>query len=140
MECKHSLSTALLLSASCLWWIPIVFALVPGCDSLDDAGVRSVQTGVASLGALGVVAVDESRPDRPVIEANLSGPKVTDKTMRVVRELFQLRTLELHDVRVTDAGIRTISHLSNLTRLTLDGVLISDEGLALVATMKTSSF
>ena len=76
----------------------------------DQDGPAHRTLTVAELRELGKVKRDEDRPGRPVVEADLSGRRVTDATMELVGELMNLQKLSLEDTRVTDAGIRRIGH------------------------------
>jgi len=90
----------------------------------------SMEDVVTEIRKIGQVKRDESLPGRPIVEAELSGRRVTDFTMELVAKLTELHTLSLEDTRVTDGGLRHVGNLRQLRSLSLDGTLITDEGLS----------
>ena len=77
----------------------------------------------------GRIARDPKLPEGPVVEIDLSGTKVTDDNLRLLSELGELRTLNLHRTGISDAGIEHLMGLEHLTTLTLGDTRITNTGL-----------
>ena len=56
-------------------------------------------------------------------------PEVTDTGLSHLKDLENLRALELHRTAVTDSGLSYLKGFKNLTRLSLSGAKITDAGL-----------
>ncbi len=104
---------------------PLVHAQEPSDDALLDD--NQVVTRVDQLG--GKIARDKALAGNPIVEIDLSGTPVTDDDLRLVRNLTQLQTLNLHRTQVSDVGMRHLESLSSLTTLTVGDTRITNEGL-----------
>ena len=78
----------------------------------------------------GRVTIDEKSPDKPVIEASLSGPQASDAALEHLKGLTQLRTLNLGGAQVTDAGLANLKNLFDLQDLDLRETRVTGTGLA----------
>lgn len=67
---------------------------------------------------------------------NLSRTSITDKGLRVIKELSLLERLHLEKTGITDASSGHISELSNLKYLNLYGTKISDESIGNLRKLK----
>jgi hypothetical protein len=79
-----------------------------------------------------VVTRDHARPGRPVVELVLGGPRTTDdslKKLSFLKELRQLRVLNLTGARITDDGLAALQRLAGLERLILNSTPVTDAGL-----------
>lgn len=65
-------------------------------------------------------------PDTIVLQ--MANADVTDETLQFIKEMKQLRELDLNNSQVTDAGLGIISQLPNLRDLRLARTKITDEG------------
>jgi beta-lactamase regulating signal transducer with metallopeptidase domain/Leucine-rich repeat (LRR) protein len=61
----------------------------------------------------GTVTRDETKPERPVISATLSGTKVTDADLAVLTGLSDLRHLTLTGTTITGEGLDRLTGLTN---------------------------
>jgi hypothetical protein len=68
----------------------------------------------------------ESRPQTAVLQ--MANPDVTDETLRHLRGLTELVSLDLNDTQITDAGLPLLSQLPKLETLRLRGTKITDNG------------
>ena len=89
----------------------LVVAALAGCSkdrpqdaagSPEDAAVKAVE----KLG--GKVERDDEQPGRPVVEVSLAGTQVTDADLKGLKDLKQLRHLDLSNTQVTDAGVQEL--------------------------------
>ncbi len=71
-------------------------------------------------------AILESRPQTAVLQ--MANPDVTDETLRHLRGLTNLVSLDLNDTQITDAGLPLLSELPKLETLRLRGTKITDDG------------
>jgi hypothetical protein len=74
--------------------------------------------------------VDEGSPGTPVVRVSFSGKPVGDAALVRLKNLPQLRTLELGSTRITDAGLTNLKGLTSLQTLDLSRTGVSDAGLA----------
>ena len=131
----------------------LVAASLCGCDAQpQSAQERAIVVEIRYRG--GEVALDESRPNNPVVAVylrrlsngiddilnhlkdlkelqslDLTGAAVTDAQVERLKGLTQLRSLNLTDARVTDAGLDHLKGLSQLQRLSLFNTQVTDAGL-----------
>jgi Leucine-rich repeat (LRR) protein len=74
--------------------------------------------------------VDEDAPGKPIVLVSLSGDKVADADLALLRGLKQLKTLNLGGAeKITDAGLAPLEALTTLTSLDLSDTAITDAGL-----------
>ena len=114
------------------FFISLSFVIVPSVrakESLDDALLddNQVVRRVDQLG--GKITRDKALAGNPIVEIDLSGTAVTDDDLRLLRNLTQLQTLNLHRTQVSDVGMEHLESLSRLTTLTVGDTQITDEGL-----------
>ena len=77
----------------------------------------------------GTVALDKQSPDKPVTFVLLSGPKVTDADLAVLKGLSRLQNLALCETQITDAGLKNLEGLKRLQMLSLINSKVTDAGL-----------
>jgi hypothetical protein len=70
------------------------------------------------------------KPFNEAIEVNLSSSRVNDATLRHVRWLTSLQSLNLVDTDVTDVGLGHLKQLRNLKVLYIRGTNATDAGVA----------
>jgi hypothetical protein len=93
---------------------------------VDEKQARAI-AAVERLG--GKVQFDENSPGRPVCSIDFSDAKISDKALKNLDSLPQLKVLILSGTRVTDAGLVHLEGLRLLTGLMLDGTPVTDAGL-----------
>jgi hypothetical protein len=77
-----------------------------------------------------IVNRDQARPGKPVVE--LAWKEATDdglKRLGFLKELRQLRILNLTGARITDKGLASLGRLIGLEQLVLNSTPITDAGL-----------
>jgi repressor of nif and glnA expression len=99
----------------------------------EEAAIRRLQ----ELG--GTIQFDREGKDRAVIRVYLSGVKISDEDLLILKELHELKELSISgqtqkspprsDGKITDKGVKTIGQLSKLESLNLCGNRITDTGL-----------
>ena len=94
---------------------------------LGCSGASGTVAAIEKLG--GKVAVDDSRPDRPVVQVDFSGTQVTDADLHVLEGLDRLQYLDLSSTKVTDAGLVKIKGLKSLHTLSLMFTPVTERGL-----------
>lgn len=72
-------------------------------------------------------ALLQAHPETTVLQIDNSD--VTDQTLDHLREMTNLRELDLNDSQITDAGLAKLARLSGLETLRLRGTKITDHGL-----------
>src|SRR5438552_15242740 len=77
----------------------MLVACLSGAARADEA---SAVKAVEKLG--GKVTRDDKLPGKPVIGVNLNNTRVTDASLKELKDLKQLTSLNLDDTKVTDAG------------------------------------
>jgi thiol-disulfide isomerase/thioredoxin len=92
------------------------------CNAIERVVLR-----VEAMG--GTIAHDKNLPGNPVVEVDLSGSTVTDDDLRLVGNLAELRTLNLHRTGISDAGVEHLKGLRHLTTLTIGNTRITNAGL-----------
>jgi hypothetical protein len=65
-----------------------------------------------------------------VVAVALTGPAVNNDTLKLLKNLKEIRTLYLMNTNVTDVGLTHLEHLSHLRELDLSLSKVSDTGLA----------
>jgi hypothetical protein len=83
----------------------------------------------------GKYAVDETKPDRPVVRVDLRFYDELDdgavaRLVEALQAFPQLTTLQLKSTRITDAGLAHLKNLPHLRSLTVENAPITDAGLA----------
>jgi hypothetical protein len=74
--------------------------------------------------------IDSKAPGKPIVYINLSNKKMSDKTMPIyVAPFTHLRELQLSNTKITDATLKMIKNHKDMEGLVLDGTLITDDGL-----------
>ena len=100
----------------------------------DDRLIKHIE----ELG--GRIARDPKHPEGPVVEIDLSETKVTDDDLRLLSNLAELRTLNLHRTGISDAGIEHVVGLKHLTTLTLGDTRITNAGLKALTELEQLQF
>jgi hypothetical protein len=79
----------------------------------------------------GVCAVDQARPDKPVIGVYVeSNSRITDAWLTShIKDLTKLQFLNLTNTKVTDAGLEHFEGLTELKLLNLTGTAVTGAGL-----------
>ena len=72
---------------------------------------------------------------RKIIAVRLTGPKIMDDDLELVRSLNGPGTVDLRDSQVTDAGLKHLIGLKRLHALILSGTKITDVGLETVSSV-----
>src|SRR5439155_1072506 len=75
------------------------------------------------------VRVDDSRPDKPVVEIDLSRRALTDDNVTHLAPFTALKVLRLNDTEISSAGLAHLSGLTRLEKLDLSRTKIGDGGL-----------
>src|SRR5947208_10389805 len=99
----------------------MLLACLSGAARADEA---SAVEAVEKLG--GKVTRDDKLPGKPVIGVNLNHSKVTDASLKELKDLKQLTTLILTGTQVTDAGLKELADLKQLTSLNLGYTKVTD--------------
>src|SRR5262249_46328790 len=89
---------------------------------------------ITALG--GKVTRDEQSPDRPVVDVNLAGTKVTNADLQRVAAFKHLRSREFTHTQVTDDGLKHLTGLTHLTTLSLSDTKVTGEGMKYVGELK----
>src|SRR6185295_10069835 len=85
------------------------------CSSTINASDLARDKVVAEVQRLGgVIEFDETKKDRPIVKVDLHGTKVTDADLIMLKNLKELRVL---DLRLTHVGDTGVANLKNLTKL-----------------------
>ncbi|HET6441468.1 MAG TPA: leucine-rich repeat domain-containing protein, partial [Phycisphaerae bacterium] len=113
--------------------LSVVACLCASCQGPSAREEKAVQA-IEALG--GQVTRDEALLDRPVVEVDLSGIKVTDAGLKVLKEFKDLQELNLSHTQITDAGLRDLRELKGLQALWLSGTQITDVGLKVLKELK----
>ena len=71
-------------------------------------------------------AVLTTHPDTAVLQ--MANEDVTDRTLEYLKDMTQLRSLDLNGTQITDQGLRTLAQLPRLRELRLARTKISDDG------------
>jgi hypothetical protein len=98
--------------------------------ALGGCGIGQKGT-VGAIEALGgTVTIDPARPDKPVVGVDLHGANVDDDWLsRHLRDLPELRELDLAATKVTDEGLVHVGRLSELRGLNLSSTWVGDAGV-----------
>ena len=83
--------------------------VVLGLLLLAGPGRADEATAIEAIKKLGGrVEVDAKRPGQPVVGVDLDNSKVTDAGLKVLKDLKNLRTLEVAFTAVTDTGVKEL--------------------------------
>ena len=77
----------------------------------------------------GRVFVDRTHPDGPVVGVDYAGTRVTDAELEQLKELKNLRELNLGDTAITDAGLEHLKYLKKLQSLILEHTQLNGAGI-----------
>jgi Leucine Rich repeat len=77
----------------------------------------------------GSIERDENDPANPVVGVQLSGIHATDRALKHIGRLANLRTIDLAFSLVTDTALVYLRGLAYLQKLDLTNALITDAGL-----------
>jgi len=110
--------------AGCAAALGLLAALAPAARADEAAAVEALQ----KLGAK--VTRDDKQPGKPVVAVNLADcRKVTDADLKGLKDLPDLRELNLGGTPVTDAGMKELKDLKNLRTLGLVATKATEAGL-----------
>jgi internalin A len=112
-------------------WLTTFFLL--SCLSLGVSNPLFADEAAAleSLKEFGVkFAVDDTRPNAPVIRIALKGAKVTDAAAARLAEFPELQSVDLTGAKITDAAIGSLKDSQQLQTLVLEETALTGEGLA----------
>lgn len=108
----------------CLAPYALFLVLALGCQgSSPDRLVADIQ----QMG--GSCAVDEQKPDKPVIQVNLGMSSADDRFLERLKVWPQLQGLFIWNTGITDAGLEHVRHFNQLQKLDVSGTAITDAGL-----------
>jgi beta-lactamase regulating signal transducer with metallopeptidase domain/Leucine-rich repeat (LRR) protein len=102
-------------------------AVAPAAPDPPAANPARAQTIARIYELGGSVTRDETKPDRPVINATLSGTKVTDADLAMLTEITTLTSLTLMGTEISGDGLDRLSGLTNLRFLYLHKTEATDE-------------
>jgi Leucine Rich repeat len=91
-------------------------------------------TAIEKLG--GTITRDEKAKGKPIVGVTFNGTPVTDAVVKELKELKELRTLDLNMTRVTDAGLKELVELTGLQKLCLGHTPVTDAGLKELKALK----
>jgi internalin A len=92
----------------------LAVVIMAGSGWADEADAVKL---VEKLG--GKITRDERLAGKPVVGVTLDGCDVTDSNLKTLKELKQLRQLDLDHTKVTDAGLKELTALKQLLELEL---------------------
>jgi hypothetical protein len=104
----------------------LVLLLMVGVLRADQAEDRAVQV-VKKLG--GEITRDQKAPGQPVTRVDLVFTAVTDRDLKELAPLKNLKKLGLAFTDVTDGGVKELAAFPQLESLDLSGTLVTDAGL-----------
>src|SRR5690349_12137888 len=96
---------------------PITTALLlfTGQSARSQGDYAELEWAIAKIEKLGgQVELEGKGPGKPVIKVDLSGSKVADADLEILKRLTQIRSLILRHLNITEAGTK---HLKGLTAL-----------------------
>jgi hypothetical protein len=90
---------------------------------LDLTGFKEIGIGVTDRGLKELASLRQLRM------LSLAYTPVTDSGLKALISLKQLRTLDLSGTKVTDKGLKTLASLKHLRELSLHGTEVTDAGV-----------
>ena len=115
------------------WFASAVPALA-ALGGAARAGEAEAAKRVEQLG--GTVTRDGKQPGSPAVKVTLTGPKVKDEKLKLLKGFPQLAALGLSGAGVTDAGLRQLRDRKQLKSLSLSHTLVTGAGLEEVKELK----
>src|SRR5437899_3117406 len=103
------------------WLLVIVAAGLLGADDAEDRAVRAIRVLRGKL--------TRAEADGAVVQVTLTGPAVTDASLKDLPGLQQLQALDLIKTAVSDAGLKEIARCPELQTLNLRNTAVTDAGL-----------
>jgi hypothetical protein len=100
----------------------------------DDAAREKALAAIKELG--GKIKTHEFVPKEVFLEIDLSGTKVTDEKLTLLKEIRDLQHLDLKNTAITDAGLVHLIDLPKLHHLDLHGTKITDSCVQTLAKIK----
>lgn len=99
-----------------------------------DAEIDAV-LGIKKLG--GDIRRDPNYLRQPVVEANLTGKKMTDEVVPWLKAFPDLRTLNVRDASITDKGLKHLPALPKLQIIRLKNAPVTDAGILAIKDCKS---
>ena len=65
----------------------------------------------------------------PLVDLNLGGTRISDRGLKQIRSLTNLKALNLWGTDISDVGLEYLKELTNLTDLDLRGTRATAEGI-----------
>ena len=103
-----------------VWAMAALLALAAGVRADEEAAVKTVE----KFG--GKVTRDEKAPGRPVVAVDFNRSSVTDAGLKELKDLKQLRSIDLCHTKVTDEGLKELKELNQLRGLLLRDTKITE--------------
>jgi serine/threonine protein kinase len=113
------------------WTVLVSLALASGAHADESRAIAELK----KLGAR--IERDGDQPGQPALRVDLSHTKVLDAGLKGIKELKNLRWLNLQSTKVTDAGLKEIKELKNLQELDLLHTEVTDAGLKELKELKS---
>lgn len=124
-------------------WAPALLLLAGAGAVASPHGIRLYQQRFLDLGErqamvdgeMHVTLTGWNRHDYSILEnipatvvLQMANPDVTDTTLAYLKDMSNLRELDLNDTLVSDAGLKRLAELPKLQQLRLRNTRITDEG------------
>src|SRR5713101_7620982 len=114
--------TFLLLTTTLVWPTNSYPATPAGCDLANNLVL------IENLG--GTYKVAKDRPGKPVVKIDLSGEKVTDQSLKLLRAFKTVEELIIQVPELTGPGLKHLARLNQLRELRLYGAHVNDRALS----------
>src|SRR5260221_681390 len=107
----------------------------PKAESDATAKAETDDTAEKAIKVLGgkTVRFNNNAPDKPIALVYLNRPNVTDRDLKILARLAELRELALDGANVTDIGLAELTGLVQLQSIGLGQTKVTDAGLKLLA-------
>ena len=121
--------------------VMVLMAAMESCSTTPQPAANAValrqEQAVAEIKKCGGTVIrDGESSDGPVIEVTFDRKGSPDSCMEYVKELQQLRALNLSTTPVLDAGMAAVGDVHQLQSLNLNFTAVTDAGLEHLGTLK----